>query len=157
MFTGRGFWRRIPLADRHLAMSDALALVQGAHRSVALFGVAVDPALYEGDVIADAFECLASSFDRALVHMHVRLNSQRDLIVFDKHKKRRSDTILGARFQGAWSSLGRAAQPGGGAGISRFTSVSFDSNRRPDRVFHETPLSECRQSLFRYHSTTLLS
>ena len=99
MFTGRGFWRRIPLADRHQAMSDALTLVQTAHRSVAFFGVAVDPSLYGGDVIADAFEYLASSFDRALVHMHVRLNSQRGLIVFDKHKSEEAIQSLARDFK----------------------------------------------------------
>jgi hypothetical protein len=99
MLNGRGFWRRIPLADRHQAMVDALACVRDAHTSVSLFGVGVDRSLYSGDPIADSFECLASSFDRALVHMHVRRNSQRGLIVFDKHKSEEAIQSLARDFK----------------------------------------------------------
>jgi len=100
MYTGRGFWRRIPLADRHRAMSDALTCVRDAHVSVSLFGVAVDPLQYPGDPIADSFEYVASSFDRALVHMHIRQrNTQRGMILFDKHKSEEAIQSLARDFK----------------------------------------------------------
>jgi len=100
MLNGRGFWRAIPLADRHRAMSDALAVVRDAHVSVSLFGVVVDPELYTGDPISDAFEYLAASFDRSLVHMYVRQgNTQRGMILFDKHKSEEAIQSLARDFK----------------------------------------------------------
>lgn len=99
MLNGKGPWRNIPREDRRQAMLDALTLLQNAHVSLNLFGVAVDTNLYAFDGIADAFEHLATAFDRWLVRNHRNGQSQRGLMLFDKHKSEEAIQKLARDFK----------------------------------------------------------
>jgi hypothetical protein len=85
MYGGRGVWRRFPRAARHRAMLDVLRAVV-AHRSTALFGAAVDLRACDEDPRCLAFEHVSYAFDRMLSQRHNRGDTQRGLMIFDKHK-----------------------------------------------------------------------
>lgn len=99
MLNGRGFWRNISREKRRTAMLDALAVLRDSHFSVKLFGVAVDSRLYAYDAVADAFEHLSSAFDRWLVSFHRAGQSQRGLMIFDKHKSEEAIQSLARDFK----------------------------------------------------------
>lgn len=86
MFAGRSSWRRFPKAHRIQALNDCLLLLKQStswvklyvsivHKSEALTVSALDV----------AYQQLVFAFDRQLVWHHQNGNSQRGLLLFDKH------------------------------------------------------------------------
>jgi hypothetical protein len=85
MHGGRGEWRRFPVADRIKAIADALSIVPKSHPSNILFGVGIKKPQYNPAMAVEkAFEQVCSMFDKYLWRMHLRNDTQRGVIVFDK-------------------------------------------------------------------------
>lgn len=85
MFTGRGLWRKIPMAERIQAIKDALTTLCNSHNSNTIFACIIRKSLFtDKDPMEVAFEQLASRFDYFLKRLHRAGNSQRGLIIFDK-------------------------------------------------------------------------
>ncbi|GEM82958.1 DUF3800 domain-containing protein [Meiothermus hypogaeus] len=85
MFAGRGSWRKFDKAYRHKAIADALRVLGNSHVSNRLFASVVrKSAVSPRDPVEVAFEQLASRFDKYLIRLHNKKDTQRGLIVFDK-------------------------------------------------------------------------
>jgi hypothetical protein len=67
MFTGRGYWRRVPAAQRIQAIKDALGVLRNAHYTNRVFACIVKKSLLqEEDATLSAFKHLVASFDAFL-------------------------------------------------------------------------------------------
>lgn len=85
MFGGRGFWRRVPRADREQAISDALSVLAKSHPSNRIFGAAIlKSCISPIDPVEYAFEQIAIRFDKYLGRLYKGGDPQRGIIVFDK-------------------------------------------------------------------------
>jgi hypothetical protein len=100
MHGGRHEWRRFPVADRVRAISDSLALVAKSHPSNTLFGAVVEKVgVAPDDPVFLAFEYVCSAFDRYLLRMHKRGDTQRGIIVLDKASYESQIQHLAADFR----------------------------------------------------------
>jgi hypothetical protein len=85
MHGGRGEWRRFPVPDRVQAICDALSVVPQSHPSNILFGVGIKKPQVNPEIAVEAaFEQTCITFDKYLWRMHLRGDTQRGMIVFDK-------------------------------------------------------------------------
>lgn len=84
MVSGRKHWRGVSKAVREQTLKDALALLLvGGH--VRLWGAAIHKAsISPEDPMEFGFEQLCNRFDRMLLRMHRRGETQRGLIILDK-------------------------------------------------------------------------
>jgi hypothetical protein len=87
MLQGRGHWRTLPVADRVLAIQDALRLLAAGGSTDRLFAVVLKKSIVlREDPVKLAFEYLTNRFDRYLMRLHRSGDSQRGLIILDKMK-----------------------------------------------------------------------
>jgi hypothetical protein len=100
MHGGRGEWRRFPVADRIQAMNDALMVVKKSHPSNVLFGVGIKKPKSDPHVAVEkAFEQISTFFDKYLWRMHLKGDTQRGVIVFDKATYETDIQALATNFQ----------------------------------------------------------
>lgn len=84
MFGGRGEWRDYPKNDRHQAIEDALKIFMESHASNRLFASVIKKSMVSPkDSVEVAFEQLASRFDKYLMRLHKKGDTQRGIIIFD--------------------------------------------------------------------------
>lgn len=85
MFSGRGFWRQFPKADRIQAIKDCLHILTSSHASLRVFaGVVRKSKVAPKDPVEFVFEQLASRFDYFLRRLYKTGDVHRGIIIFDK-------------------------------------------------------------------------
>jgi hypothetical protein len=85
MLKGRGFWRKFPLAERKLAIKDALDILAGSPANHTVFACVIRKSIILADPVEKAFEQIASRFDYFLKRSYRKNGDrQRGLIIFDK-------------------------------------------------------------------------
>jgi hypothetical protein len=109
MRSGTGRWRRYPRADREQAILDALTTGVRSRfpRQARLFGAVLEKSNFSGQDIAQvAFEQLSSRFDQFLGRLHLKGDTQRGLILFDKCSTEQRIQTLAREFKHAGHSFG---------------------------------------------------
>ncbi|WP_072623252.1 DUF3800 domain-containing protein [Spirulina major] len=85
MLKGKGRWRGHPKEERERAMEDALQVLTASHPSNRAFAsVVLKSSVSPQDPVEVAFEQIASRFDRYLIRLHKKGDTQRGIIIFDK-------------------------------------------------------------------------
>jgi len=94
------FWRQFPPSDRVKAISDSLQLLADSHPSNRIFAVAVKKgATGPADPVDYAFEQLSSRFDLYLRRLHLKGDTQRGIIIFDKARVEKRIQTLASEFR----------------------------------------------------------
>ena len=99
MKNGR-YWRQFPPAQRISAIEDALRVLADSNPSNRASAVAVRRgAVSPVDPVDYPLEQLASRFDQYLRRLHIKGDTQRGLIVLDRHKVERRIQTLASEFR----------------------------------------------------------
>lgn len=113
IFSGRRHWRGIRRDIRHDAYSEALRTIAD-DRSVRVFAAVVDKdASQNSDPMELAFEHVCNRFDRYLLRLHRRGETERGLIILDKSSYETSLQGLAADFRvsgHSWGTLRNIAE-----------------------------------------------
>jgi hypothetical protein len=103
MRSGREGWKRFPLSERLLAITDALigGIVAQSPMNVRLFGAVIDKSALNGqDPVEVAYEQLVHRFDLFLQRQYQKFgDAQRGLILFDKSSTERRIQTLAREFK----------------------------------------------------------
>jgi Protein of unknown function (DUF3800) len=107
MHGGRSEWRRFPVVDRISAIRDVLSIVPKSHPSNILFGVGIKKPRDNPEIAVEkAFEQICILFDKYLWRMHLRGDTQRGVIVFDKATYETDIQALATHFRSIGHSWG---------------------------------------------------
>ena len=92
-------WRMHDPALRVNAIEDALSVLARSHPGNRIFAVVVEKGSIEGDPVEYAFEQLSRRFDLYLQRLHLKGDTQRGLILFDKAAAERRLQTLATDFR----------------------------------------------------------
>ena len=109
MRAGKGRWRHHLKAEREQAISDALTagVSRRYPRHTRLFAAVIEKQNFSGQDIAQvAFEQLSSRFDQFLGRLHLKGDTQRGLILFDKCSIEQRIQTLAREFKNSGHSFG---------------------------------------------------
>ena len=106
---GNGWWRKMRPAERRAVIVEALQTAPQLRGEWGLFGVVVDKqAIAPRDPVEYAFEQICSRFDKFLIRLHHKGNSQRGLIILDKSSQETRLQSLATEFRTLGHSWGVA-------------------------------------------------
>lgn len=96
---GIGEWKSVPSRLREKILKDSLDVLASSHVSNRIFAVAVRKAHSPKDPVEFCVEQLCNRFDRYLRRLYLQGDTQRGLILFDKHASERAIQNLARDFR----------------------------------------------------------